>query len=94
MTPIIVETRDVHLPETIAWKIKGSKLETLETSEGVLIRSIPNPILSARGILKGKGFTTKDLAEMKEEEKEHGFSEPLTNDRHFEQAGFKALLCA
>jgi len=54
MTPIIVETRDVHLPETIAWKIKGSKLETLETSEGVLIRSIPNPILSARVILKGK----------------------------------------
>ena len=70
MASIIVETKDLNLPETIARKIKGSKVEILETSEGVLIRSVPNPILSARGILKGKGFTTKNLAEMKEDEKE------------------------
>jgi len=31
---------------------------------------------------------------MKEDEKEQGLSEALTNDHHFEQAGFKALLCA
>jgi hypothetical protein len=70
MSPIIVETKDLNLLETIARKIKGSKVEIVETSEGVLIRSVHDSVLFVRRILRGKTFTTKDLAQMNEDERE------------------------
>jgi hypothetical protein len=69
MSSIIVETKKLNLPEMIANKLKGTKVEILETSEGVLLRSVPSAILSARGILKGKGFSTAEFAAIKEEDK-------------------------
>jgi len=70
MRPIIVRSKDLKLPETVARKLRGREIEIRETREGILLKSVRSPILSARGMLKGKGFTTKEFARLKAEEKE------------------------
>jgi len=68
MPPVIVESKD--LPEVIARKLKGQKVEVVETDEGVLLRSVSDSIPSLRGLLKDTGFTTEEFMKMKQEEKD------------------------
>ena len=70
MRPIIVRSKDLRLPETVARKLRGAEVEIRETQDGILLKTVPSPILSARGMLKGKGFTTREFARLKAEEKE------------------------
>ena len=69
MAAIIVDTKDLNLPEPVAQKLGNTKVEIVETAEGVLLRPVSQSLLSARGVLKGKGFTTREYAELEEKEK-------------------------
>lgn len=60
----------LRLPESIAKKLKGKRIEIAETEEGILLRTESNPIAEARGFLKGKRFTTQRYLEMKLVEKD------------------------
>ncbi|MBM3334621.1 hypothetical protein FJY63_08155 [Candidatus Sumerlaeota bacterium] len=68
MAPIIVDTKELNLPQSVAAKLKGTKVEVVETKDGVLLRPVGSSISSARGFLKGRELTTKEFAELKEEE--------------------------
>ncbi len=68
---IIMNTEQLKLPESIAEKIKGNRIELIETDEGILIRPIQcNPIKELRGFLKGSKFTTENYLKQKQQEKE------------------------
>jgi len=69
MSSIILKTKDLNLPEPIATKLKGTRVEVVETGDGILLRPLAASVLSARGILKGKGLTTKEFAELTKEDK-------------------------
>ena len=60
----------LKLPEKIAKRLRGKRIEIAETKEGILLKSATNPIAEARGFLKGKRFATKRYLEMKTAEKE------------------------
>jgi len=60
----------LKLPEKIAKRLRGRRIEIAETKEGILLKPATNHIAEARGFLKGKRFTTKRYIEMKTAEKE------------------------
>ncbi len=71
MSTLFYSPEQLNLPDNIANKLRGKKLELLETEEGILLRPIMgNPIKELRGFLKGNTFTTEKLLEQKTEEKE------------------------
>ncbi len=68
---LILKTEQLRLPESIAQKIKGEKVEIVETDEGILIKPVQdNPIKELRGFLKGNNFTTEKYLNQKRQEKE------------------------
>ena len=69
MKAILVESNKITLPESIAKKIKGKKINIIATKEGVLLKPVENTILSAKGLLKGSRFSTRRYFQMKQEEK-------------------------
>jgi len=70
MEALKLENNMLKLPERIAKRLKGKRIEVTEVSEGILLKTNSNPISEARGFLKGKRFTTRRYLEMKKLEKE------------------------
>ncbi len=70
METIVVKSEELNLPEKIASKLKGKKVELIETEEGILIKPVEPSIRSIRGILKGTGVSTELFTKMKKKEKE------------------------
>jgi len=70
METATVEKDLLRLPERIAKRLRGRRIEIAETKEGILLKTAISPIAEARGFLKGKRFTTKKYIEMKMTEKE------------------------
>ena len=70
METATIENDLLRLPERIAKKLRGKKIEIAEIKEGILLKEAGNPIAEARGFLKGKRFTTKKYLEMKMSEKD------------------------
>ena len=66
----VLEGNLLKLPERVAKRLRGMNIEILETEEGILLKPASRPIAEAKGFLKGKGFTTKELLEMKKAHKE------------------------
>ncbi len=70
METVTLENNLLKLPERVAKKLRGRRIEVAEVKEGILLKTDSNPIAEARGFLKGKRFTTKRYLEMKVFEKE------------------------
>ena len=68
---IIVKIDQLNLPLEIAEKLKGKKMELLETEEGLLLRPLQNdPIKELKGFLKGSTFNTESYMRQKQQDKE------------------------
>jgi len=65
-----LKNNTLKLPERIAKRLRGKRIEVTELREGILLKASSNPISEARGFLKGKRFTTQRYLEMKKLEKE------------------------
>jgi hypothetical protein len=65
-----LENNMLKLPEKIAKRLKGKRIEVTEVAEGILLKTTTNPISEARGFLRGRRFTTQRYQEMKKVEKE------------------------
>ena len=65
-----IEKDLLRLPERIAKRLRGERIEIAEIKEGILLKPAGNPIAEARGFLKGKRFTTQKYLELKMTEKE------------------------
>jgi hypothetical protein len=70
METATIENDLLRLPERIAKRLRGRKIEIAEIKEGILLKPTGNPIAEARGFLKGKRFTTQKYLKMKMTEKE------------------------
>jgi len=70
LSAIILQAETLNLPEIIAMKLKGKKVELIENGESVVITPVKSDIASARGMLKGGNFGTVQLMEQKQIEKE------------------------
>ncbi len=70
METATIEKDLLRLPESIAKRLRGKRIEIAEIKEGILLKPTGNPIAEARGFLKGKRFTTQKYLEMKMTEKE------------------------
>jgi hypothetical protein len=66
----IYKVEQFNLPRHIAQKLKGQKVELIETSEGILIKPVKDPIKELRGILQGSEFTTEAYLQQKSLDKE------------------------
>lgn len=70
MGVVVVKAEQLNLPEHMAEKLKGRKIEILETGDGLLIRPIKgDPIKELKGFLKGRTFTTEDFMRQKQQDK-------------------------
>jgi hypothetical protein len=65
-----LENDMLKLPERIAKRLRGKRIEVTEVEEGILLKTSANPIAEARGFLRGRRFTTQRYLEMKKLEKE------------------------
>jgi len=70
MTVTVFKAEQLNLPEHIAKKLKGRKIEFVETSEGILIKPVEDPIKELRGFLEGSKFTTEAYLQQKHQDKE------------------------
>lgn len=70
METVTVENDLLRLPERIAKRLRGRRIEIAEIEEGILLKTAISPIAEARGFLKAKRFTTERYLEMKMTEKE------------------------
>ena len=59
MSHVVVTSEELNLPKAIANKLKGKRLELLETKRGILLKPAADFIGEARGILKGSGFSSE-----------------------------------
>ena len=74
MDPIIVNSEVLNLPEPLAAKVRGKKVELVLVGESITINPVSSHISSARGMLKGRNLGTQTIIEHKHLEKslEHG----------------------
>jgi len=70
MEAVKLENNILKLPNRIANKLRGKRIEITEVKEGILLKTKGNPITEARGFLKGRRFSTNRYLEMKKIEKE------------------------
>jgi hypothetical protein len=70
MEAVKLENNLLKLPNRIAKKLRGKRIEISEVKEGILLKAVGNPITEARGFLKGRKFSTNRYFEMKKVEKE------------------------
>ena len=67
---VVLKADELNLPEAIAKKLKGRKVEITYEGERIIITPIDNPVLKARGMFKGGNFSTEKLMEQKRLDKE------------------------
>ena len=70
MSVTVFKAEQLNLPEHIAKKLKGRKIEFIETNEGILIKPIDDPITEIRGFLEGSKLTTEAYLRQKSQDKE------------------------
>jgi len=69
METVKLDNNIIKLPNRIANKLRGRRIEITEVKEGILLKTEGNPITEARGFLKGRRFSTNRYFEMKKVEK-------------------------
>ena len=68
MEIITLKKNKLELPESIARKLRGKNMAIEEVDQGILLKFTVDPIQKARGMLKGKGFTTQKYLSQKTDE--------------------------
>ncbi|HYE80897.1 MAG TPA: hypothetical protein VEG39_01885 [Clostridia bacterium] len=61
MGVVVLNAEELNLPEAIAKKLKGRKVEITNEGEKIIITPIDNPVPKARGMFKGGNFSTEKL---------------------------------
>jgi hypothetical protein len=56
MKTAIIKNDLLRLPERIAKRLRGKRIEISEIKEGILLKEVGNPIAEARGFLKGNAI--------------------------------------
>ncbi|MBS3943386.1 MAG: hypothetical protein KGZ32_03935 [Dethiobacter sp.] len=67
---IVLKAEQLNLPEEIAKKLKGRKVEISDEGGRIVITPIDNPVQRTRGMFKGGNFSTEKLMEQKRLDKE------------------------
>ena len=70
MFSVFAGSTELRLPEKTARKLRGRRVAIVETPEGVLLKPMEDLIAKGKGMLKGRGVSTKAFAALKQEEKE------------------------
>ncbi|MEW6622348.1 MAG: AbrB/MazE/SpoVT family DNA-binding domain-containing protein [Bacillota bacterium] len=70
MSVTVYKSDQLNLPEHIARKLKGRKIEFIETNDGILIKPVEDPIKELRGFLEGSKFTTEAYLQQKRRDRE------------------------
>jgi hypothetical protein len=70
MTNIRVHSEQIRLPKEIAAKLKGKTVKFIQTDQGILMKTVVDPIKSARGVLRGSKFSTAVYLKNKKQDKE------------------------
>lgn len=70
MEPAVLEGNLLKLPESIARRLRGKRIQIRVMEEGILLEPLSQPIAEAKGFLRGKGFGTREYLEMKKADKE------------------------
>jgi hypothetical protein len=70
MGSVVIKAEKLNLPGHMADKLKGKKIELIETNDGILIRPFKgDPIKDLKGFLKGSKFTTAIYLQQKNKDK-------------------------
>jgi len=70
MSSVILQAETLNLPEIFAFKLRGKKVELVESGDVIIINPIKSPIELACGILKSDGHEVDRFMERKQFEKE------------------------
>ena len=70
MEPAVLAGNMLKLPERIAKRLRGKRIQITEVEEGILLKPADHPIAEAKGFLKGRGFSSNEYLETKRAEKE------------------------
>lgn len=70
MDAVVLKAEELNLPETIAKKLKGRKVEIVEENERIIITPIDDSITKAFGMFEGGKLTTEKFLELKRIDKE------------------------
>ena len=70
MRAVVLKSEQLNLPNAFAKRLKGKEVELLDTKDGILLKTVEDPIKEARGVLKGSHFSSKKYFQFKKEEKE------------------------
>jgi virulence-associated protein VagC len=65
MDAVVLRAEELNLPETIAKKLKGRKVEIVEENERIIITPIDDSITKAFGMFEGGNLTTEKFLEQK-----------------------------
>ncbi len=69
MSVNILKAEQLNLPHHLAEKLKGRKIELVETVDGILIKPVEDPIKELRGFLDGGKFKVEDYLKQKQQDK-------------------------
>ena len=77
MNAMIMQAERLNLPEPLAVKLRGKKVELTEVGDTITIKLVRGVISEARGMLKGSNFGTHTILEEKRLEKELEYGEEV-----------------
>ena len=70
MESIIIHAEALNLPKMYALKLRGKKVELVESGDSIIINPIPSPIDLACGMFESDGHEVDRFMERKQIEKE------------------------
>ena len=71
MSSIVIQADILNLPESMAIKLRGKKVELTENEDAIVIMPVRSAIDAACGMLKSDGRTVDRFMNLKRMEKEH-----------------------
>ena len=69
MQLVKIESSQITLPVEVLRRLKGKKIQFVESGGGFLMKPVSDPIREARGFLKKSRLSTERYFQMKQEEK-------------------------
>ncbi|MDU9050208.1 MAG: hypothetical protein Q3M30_15285 [Candidatus Electrothrix sp. Rat3] len=69
MHTLKIDTAHITLPNEIARKLIGKVIQFIEVRDGIMMKTMPQSVKEARGVLKNKNFSTERHFQLKKEDK-------------------------
>lgn len=70
MSVVVLKAEELNLPETIARKLKGRKVEIIDEGERIIIKPVEDSVNKVFGMFKGGNLSTEKFLEQKKLDKE------------------------